>query len=104
MEESFHHMVVLPSHKFERNFPQPGGKHLRPLTAVQYDVDLMAAARQGIRHPEEADFRHRRRREIRTAIAKIDARDAEPWPIRHRSLIEVVQAAKCSHRNGAPNA
>jgi hypothetical protein len=81
MEERFHNMVALPSHQSERNFPQPGGQRLRFLVAVEYDVDFMAATRQGFRHPEEADSRHRGKKVIRTVIANINARDAQPWPI-----------------------
>ena len=106
MEERFHNVVVLPSRQFERNFSQPGGKLLRSLVAVEYDVNFMAAACQGFRHPEEADSSHRGKKVTWTAIASVNAGDAQPWAIicKRKRLFEVVQAVTCSHRNGAPNA
>ncbi len=47
MKERFHHLIVVPSHKFERDFAQVRPKHLRRLMTIENDVDLMARSLAG---------------------------------------------------------
>ena len=77
MEERLDRVVVFPAHQFEGDFAQVVSDYARLRVAIQHQIDRVAAARQSFRHPKETDLRHRRKRQVGTAIAMVNARDSQ---------------------------